>query len=292
MEDKQTWTPLKIVQWAVPFLAQKGLPNPKLDAEILVAHALQIDRLKVYLQFDRPLDPQELSLIRGLFQRRSRHEPIQYITGKREFYGHSFSVAPGVLIPRPETELLVEKALDHLKGVPEEKRHVLDLGTGSGCIAISIAKAASARVWAVDISAQALEQARNNAENLGISNIQWRQGSWFQALQPNDPPQFQVVVSNPPYIPLEERDSLALEVREYEPFEALFAENAGLKPYEEIAENLKKHLVLGGLALFELHANSYDKVSRLFKSDDYHLRLHQDLQGFPRVLTLEKAQKS
>ena len=117
---KVVWTPLKIIQWAVPFLKEKGISSPKLEVELFIAAALGIDRLKVYLQFDRPLDASELALIRGMLKRRAAREPIQYIMGKREFFGLSFQVEPGVLIPRPETEDLVERAVEFLKGIPEE----------------------------------------------------------------------------------------------------------------------------------------------------------------------------
>src|ERR1700679_4082874 len=206
--EKVMWTPLKIIQWAVPYLTQKGIPHARFDVECLIAHALKIDRLKVYLQFDRPLDPDELTLIREFLKRRALNEPIQYILGVREFFGHSFKVGPGVLIPRPETEQLVELAIQHLKGIPEENRSVLDLGTGSGCIAISVAKAIPCQVWAVDISDKALHMARENADNLGITTIQWRPGSWFSALKDEDLGQFQLILSNPPYIPLGEKAQL------------------------------------------------------------------------------------
>lgn len=285
------WTPLKILQWAVPFLTQKGIESPRLDAEILVAHALGIKRLQVYLQYDRPLDKEELALMRGFFQRRAQREPIQYITGTREFYRLSFSVAPGVLIPRPETELLVEKALEYLKTLPEEQRLVLDLGTGSGCIAISIAKSLSSRVWGVDLSEMALNRAKTNGEKLEASELTWRQGSWFEALKPDDPKQFQVILSNPPYIPMEEKENLAPEVRDFEPSEALFAENDGLKAYEEIAKGLKTHLLPGGKVFLELEAKGYDKVRGLFDGE-WDLKGHSDLQGIIRVLELSLKQKN
>lgn len=287
----ETWTPLKILQWAVPFLAQKGVTSPRLDAEILVAYALGVKRLQVYLQYDRPLDKEELARMRGLFQRRAQHEPIQYITGTREFYGFSFAVAPGVLIPRPETELLVEKALERLKTISEEKRTVLDLGTGSGCIALSIAKSLPCQVWAVDISEKALELAIVNGERLEAQGLTWRQGSWFEGLKPEDPAQYQVIVSNPPYIPPEEKQGLAPEVRDFEPPEALFAENEGLKAYEEIREKLKEKLAPEGKAYFELEAKGYDKVRGLFEGE-WDLRVYPDLQGIPRVLELSLKQKS
>jgi release factor glutamine methyltransferase len=285
--EKVVWTPLKIIQWAVPFLAQKGIPNPRLDAELLMAHALKLDRLKVYLQFDRPLDPQELTVIREFLKRRSRHEPIQYITGEREFFGISFKVGPGVLIPRPETELLVEKALEHLKGLPEDKRIVLDLGTGSGCIALSIAKNIVCKVWAVDISEKALEIARFNSQNLGLTHIQWRQGHWFKALNKEDPSQFGLIVSNPPYIPFSENGEMAPEIKDFEPPEALFADNQGMKAYEELGEGLKNCLFNGGAVLLEIHSQSYEKASALFKADFGRQTLFRDLQGLPRVIRLD-----
>jgi release factor glutamine methyltransferase len=286
-ESRSVWTPLKIIQWAVPYLSQKGIPNPRFDVELLISHALKMDRLKVYLQFDRPLDAQELEAIRHLLKRRAEREPIQYIIGRREFFGLDFQVGSGVLIPRPETEQLVEQAIECLKPLSEEERLVLDLGTGSGCIAIAIAKSIPCRVWAVDISQKALELARRNGENLEVGPfIQWRQGHWFEALKPEDPPQFSVITSNPPYIPLGEKADLAPEVMNYEPSEALFAENEGLKAYEEVAQGLKSKLTPNGTVLFEIHANAYDKVSGLLVNLGFKETLYRDLQGHPRVIKI------
>ncbi len=284
---KEVWTPLKIIQWAVPYLTQKGVESPRLDVEIIVAHALHLDRLKVYLQFDRPLDPGELSAIREMLKRRALREPLQYILGQREFYGLTFSVGPGVLIPRPETELLVECVLKHLEGLPEEKRLVLDLGTGSGCVAISVAKNIACRVWAVDKSQKALETAKLNARDLGTSDIEWRQGSWFAALKPEDPSQFAIIASNPPYIPLQEKAELSSEVRDYEPSEALFSENNGLAAYAEIAQGLSGRLMQGGAVFLEIHANGHDKVSGILAPLGFKETLHRDLQGHPRLFKLE-----
>ena len=286
-ELKPSWTPLKIIQWAVPFLSQKGIKNPRFDAETLIASALKIDRLKVYLQFDRPLDPDELALIREMMRRRSKMEPIQYITGQREFYGLPFKVSPAVLIPRPETELLVELALEYLKNLPEEKRRVLDLGTGSGCIGLSLAKNIACQVWAVDISKPALEIAQENADRLGIEGIQWREGDWFSALRPEDPGQFEVILSNPPYIALTEKEALDQEVKDFEPFEALFSGETGLKAYEALAEKLEQRLSREGMALLELQANQSDNISALFEGGQWNKRVYPDLQGLPRVLELK-----
>ena len=286
--EKAMWTPLKIIQWAVPYLTQKGVPHARFDVECLIAHALKIDRLKVYLQFDRPLDPSELTLIREYLKRRALHEPIQYILGVREFFGHSFKVRPGVLIPRPETEQLVELAIEYLKGIPEENRLVLDLGTGSGCIAISIAKAIPCRVWAVDISDKALGIARENADNLGVNAIQWRLGSWFSALKDEDLAQFQLILSNPPYISLGEKAQLEEQVRDFEPNEALFGGESGLEAYESLAVSLTQKLKIDGIALLELHADGLSKVLPLFERTGLKGVAYPDLQGHARVLKLQK----
>jgi len=285
---REIWTPLKIIQWAVPYLTQKGISNPRMDVELLIAHALHLDRLKVYLQFDRPLDAGELTTIRELLKRRAQREPLQYILGQREFFGLPFKVGPGVLIPRPETELLVEGVLKHLEKFPEEKRLVLDLGTGSGCIAIAVAKSIPCHVWAVDQSKKALEMAELNAQNLGVGEIQWRLGDWFKALHQEDPPEFTVIASNPPYISPEEKGDLSPEVRDFEPSEALFAENDGLKAYEDISMGLKDRLLKGGCIFLEIHTNGFDKVSRLMGPLGLKESMERDLQGHPRIIKLEK----
>lgn len=284
------WTPLKIIQWAVPFFSSKGLLNPRLDVEILIAYALGLDRLKVYLQFDRPLNSEELILIRNLIKRRSLHEPIQYITGNREFFGLDFIVSPAVLIPRPETEQLVECAISCLEKIPEDQRLVLDLGTGSGCIAISIMKKITCQVWAVDISKMALEIAKKNEVNLGVEKvIHWREGDWFSGLKPEDPAKFQIIVSNPPYIAISEKDELPLEVRNYEPQEALIAGISGLEAYEALAGKLQERLISGGVVLLEIHSNRYERISTIFKSFGWEQTLYRDMQGLPRILKLEKS---
>lgn len=284
---KEVWTPLKIIQWAVPYLTQKGITSARLDVELIIAHALRLDRLKVYLQFDRPLDAGELSAIRELLKRRAQREPLQYILGQREFFGLNFVVSVGVLIPRPETELLVEGVLEHLKSIPEEKRLFLDLGTGSGCIAIAVAKNIPCHVWAVDQSEKALEISKLNAQNLGVTTIEWRQGSWFGALKSEDPLQFAAIASNPPYLSNWEKSELSPEVRDYEPPEALFAEKDGLEAYEQIAMGLKDRLMPGGAAFFEIHANGYDKVSRVLFPLGYKKTVDKDLQGYPRMIKLK-----
>ncbi len=286
--EKENWTPLKIIQWAVPYLKQKGFENARFDAECLVAYALGLDRLKVYLQFDRPLIPSELSTIRELIKRRSSHEPLQYITGNREFFGLNFKVTPSVLIPRPETEILVENVIKYLEKIPEEERTVLDLGTGSGCIGISIAKSVKCQIWAVDISEEALEVAKENGAKLETPHIRWRKGSWFTALEKDDPKQFKVVVSNPPYIAENERKDLPSEVANFEPDVALFAGSDGMNAYKELKEDIWNWLTPKGVAFLELHSKQVNLITSLFEEFDFKKALIPDLQGLERVLILEK----
>ncbi len=286
--ENANWTPLKIIQWAVPYLKQKGFENARFDAECLVAHALGLDRLKVYLQFDRPLVPSELSTIRELIKRRSNHEPLQYIIGTREFYGLNFKVTPAVLIPRPETEILVENAVKFLCEIPEDERTVLDLGTGSGCISISIAKSIPCKVWAVENSETALEIAKENSIQLGTPDICWRKGSWFFALEESDPKRFKMIVSNPPYLAESEKKELSPEVSEFEPEVALFAGSNGLNAYKEIQIDLWNRLSPKGVACFELHSKQAILITQLFEDSKFKKTLIQDLQGLDRLLVLEK----
>jgi release factor glutamine methyltransferase len=287
---KEIWTPLKIIQWAIPFLTKKGIANPRFEAECLVAHAMNLDRLKVYLQFDRPLDVGELKIIRDYLSRRALHEPVSYIIGNKEFYGHSFKVTREVLIPRPETEHLVENALSFLKMIPSKKKTVLDLGTGSGCIAISLALNGENNIWAVDISESALNVAQKNAELAGLnSSICWRLGDWFSALKEDDPGQFNVIVSNPPYIPEKEKEEMTSDVLEFEPNLALFPGKTGLEAYETIAKSLWERLLPGGTALFELHATQSEAIQEVFAGEDWGKEVLYDLQNLPRVLVLKKS---
>ncbi|HET9869741.1 MAG TPA: peptide chain release factor N(5)-glutamine methyltransferase [bacterium] len=287
----EVWTPLKIIQWAVPFLAQKGVESPRFDAECLVAAALGLDRLKVYLQFDRPLDPAELAVIRDYLSRRARREPVAYILGTREFYGKPFQVTPEVLIPRPETEHLVEGALSFLKEWAPEEPQALDLGVGSGCIAVSLALNSPARVIGVDLSEGALRVAEGNAQALGAL-VEWRHGSWFSALREGDPAQFHLIVSNPPYIAEPERGELAPDVLEYEPQTALFSGISGLEAYAAIEPGLWDRLLPGGRAYLELHGTRLEPIRAVFGGRPWETEVIPDLQGLPRVLVLKKSRNS
>jgi release factor glutamine methyltransferase len=245
MEERtETWTILRVLDWTKGYLAEKGVGNARLETEWMLCSVLGLDRVGLYLNFDRPLSEEELAGIRGLVARRARREPLQYLLGSQEFCGLDFLVSPAVLIPRHDTEVLVEEAL---RRVPAA-RSVLDIGTGSGCIAVSLAKRLpAAEVWGADCSAEALEVAARNAERHGVG-LHLVQGSLFE---PVPGKRFQLVVSNPPYIPTADLGALQPEVRDHEPRGALDGGTDGLDFYRQIVAQAPVHLEPGGWLLLE-----------------------------------------
>src|SRR5690349_4026028 len=217
----EAWTPLKLLGWTQEFFAKKGVDAPRLTAEVLLSHALSCDRVRLYLDFDKPLGDPELARYRELVRRRAEGEPTAYLVGRREFFGRPFRVDPRVLVPRPETEQLVEAALAAL---PVGGR-ALDLCTGSGCVAVSVALGREgARVVATDVSEDALAVARENATALGAV-VEFATGDLWAAVHGRE--RFHVIASNPPYIPAKELPGLSREVRR-EPCIALDGGDDGL----------------------------------------------------------------
>jgi len=267
------------------FLERRGLAEARLEAELLVAHALGLDRLHLFLQLERPVVAAEVERARTLLVRRGRGEPTAYLVGEREFYGRPFAVRPGVLIPRPETELLVDLARERLAGARAPR--VLDVGTGSGCIAITLALELDApEVVAVERSAAALALARENAERLG-ARVRFEQGDAFAPLGGQE--RFDLVVSNPPYVDPAAADGLAPEVREHEPLEALFAPPGDPDHWaRRLAREAPARLTPGGTLLVEL---GFDQAARLSAEDGPFAaaRFHADLAGVRRVLEWSRA---
>ncbi|MEJ5364700.1 MAG: peptide chain release factor N(5)-glutamine methyltransferase [Desulfosoma sp.] len=216
---EETWTILKVLQWTTDYFRRKGLDQPRSDAEVLLAHALNLRRVDLYLRYDQPLRPDELARYRALIQRRAAREPTQYITGRQEFWSLELEVSPAVLIPRPETERLVELALEAFS---DEPLRALDLGTGSGAIAVALATERSHwSIIACDISWDALMTARRNAVRHGVnSRIAFVLSDLTAAFRP-DPPPFSLICANPPYIGDAQWAALAPEVARYEPSHAL-----------------------------------------------------------------------
>jgi release factor glutamine methyltransferase len=255
-----TPTVLDIVRKTADFLAAKGVESARRDAELLVGHALGLPRMQLYLQFERPVAEADLAKIRELVRRRGRREPLQHIVGTVEFCGLALRVDRRALIPRPETERLVEIILERR---PEAPRSLLDLGTGSGAIALALAKAWPAvAVTAVDASAEALALARENAAAAGLeARIAFLQSDWFEALAPGS--RFGLVAANPPYLTAEEAASAAPEVRDHEPARALAAGRDGLSEIRKILEGAPERLEPGGLLAMETGIGHRAEMARL-----------------------------
>ncbi len=267
------------------FLARRNLDESRLDAELLVAHVLGLDRLHLFLQLDRPVTEPEIDRARDLLVRRAAHEPVAYLTGQREFYGRPFRVDARVLIPRPETELLVDLARERAKSMGPSPR-VADVGTGSGCIAITVAlEVPESRVVAVDRSAAALEVARANAAALG-AEVRFVRADGTEALGHG----LALVLCNPPYVTPEAAASLAPEVREHEPPEALLAPPGDpdhwLRRLLEAAPSL---LAEGGALLVELGHDQSERAHALAGEFGFAPVVHDDLAGIGRVLEVRRA---
>jgi release factor glutamine methyltransferase len=236
---------IDVLRLSTSYLGEHGSSSARLDSELLCAQALGLGRLDLYLQFDRPLDEHELTAIRELVRRRGKGEPVAYITGSREFYGRSYIVTPDVLVPRPDTETLVEHALTVLRERIDGRTRVADLGTGSGCIAITLAaEAPGVEMVATDLSSAALEVARTNAQRLDAV-VTFVECSWADALSGH----FDLIVSNPPYVTTDELESVDRDVRDFEPHSALLGGDLGLDAYEALLASLQGHLTASRVML-------------------------------------------
>ncbi len=280
---EEQWTVLKVVRWTTEYFKAKGFEQPRADAEVLLAHALGMERVQLYLNYDKPLSPEELARFRGLVRRRAAYEPTQYITGKQEFWSLDFEVTPAVLIPRPETEVLVEKALEIAGNKPSL---VLDLGTGSGAIAVAIAYERSAiRIIAADNSWPAIEIARKNALRNGVAErISFVVMDLFEAF--GSRPLFDLIVSNPPYVSDEEFLDLAPEIANYEPRCALRGGGKqGLALIRKILEGFHSNLKPEGSFLMEIGLGQAEILEAGLPSDlAGRFEFIEDYSGIKRVL--------
>ena len=241
-------TVLEIVKKTTDFLQERGVESPRLNAELLIGHALGLKRMQLYLQFERILAEPELEKIRPLVRRRGKREPVQYIVGETDFSGLKLKVDRRALIPRPETELLIELIVSRRPGPPAR---VLDLGTGTGAIALALAKAwPEAQVTAVDTSAEALDLARENAAATGLAErVTFLLSDWMAQVPAE--PLFDVIVANPPYLSTEETAESLPEVRDFEPALALTAGDRGLAALRVILAEAPRFLAPGGLLALE-----------------------------------------
>jgi len=282
----EVWTVLKVLQWTAEHLSQKGVENGRLDAELLLAEVLGLDRVGLYLNYDRPLQGGELAPYRELVRRRAAREPVQYILGRCEFWSLPLRVSPAVLIPRADTEILVEEAL---KRLPEETGKLLDVGTGSGAIALALAsERAGLSVTGLDKSPEALAVAAGNAAALGFSRVQMIAGDLFDL--PEGP--WTMLVSNPPYIPTGELAGLMAEVAGHEPLDALDGGIDGLVCYRALAAQAQRLLQPGGWLLVEVGIEQAAAVRQLFAAAGLEdLSIRDDYAGIPRVVGGRKAKR-
>ena len=286
------WTIIKILSWTESYLKNHSIDSPRLTAEMLLAYCLGIKRLDLYLQHDRPLHKNELFDFKVLLKRRIQNEPVAYIIGEKGFFESDFEVASGVLIPRPDTETLVEQALKILNTCHgcSRPRMVLELGTGSGAIIVSLAKAIPRHLYfASDISLAALAIAKKNAEKIAKDNIIFIAGSWFSALGENS--RFDLIVSNPPYIPTGDIQGLQPEIKEFEPMLALDGGRDGLDCFRLILTDAHHYLAPGGSILLEMGFNQKKGIENILNqcSPYESIDFMQDLAGHNRVLLIKKS---
>lgn len=280
------WTILKVLSWTAERFAKENLATPRLDAEILLAHALCVDRVRLYLDFDKPLEPSELSVYRGCVQRRLAREPVAYITGQREFWSLAVGVSPAVLIPRPDTELLVEQGLALARAMGEAPT-VVDVGTGSGAIALALARELpGARVVATDVDPAALEVAARNAGAHALQ-IALCAGDLLDALDPGLAPD--LVVANLPYIASEELAGLEPEITRYEPRLALDGGPDGLDLIRRLIPQAAACLRPDGALALEVGWRQAAQVQQLLEQQGFsRLHVHRDLAGLERVITARR----
>jgi release factor glutamine methyltransferase len=281
------WTVLEVIRWTVARFTERDLATPRLDAELLVAHALGLPRVQLYVQYDRPLVPEELTAIRELIKRRQAGESVAYLVGKKEFWGLEFAVDARVLVPRPDTETLIEEARERLTGAAVESLRIADIGTGSGAIALTLAKLfPAATVVAVDISPAALEVARGNAERLGLG-VTFLEGDLAAPLAGQAP--LSLIAANLPYIPSGELAALPAEVR-VEPTLALDGGPDGLALVRRLVGDALPLLGPGGVLALEIGVGQAPATAELLRAAGLtDVQTRRDLGGVERVVSGVKA---
>ncbi len=280
----EPWTVRRVLEWTTGHLKKHGSDTPRLDAEILLAHARGCQRIQLYTQFDEPLNDSVRGIMRELVQRRTKAEPVAYLVGVREFFSLGFRVTRDVLIPRPDTETLVMEVLDGVKGISAPK--VLDLCTGSGCVAIAVAKnAKSAHITATDISAAAIEIARENVARHNVaSQVDIIESDLYAGITPGM--KYDVIASNPPYIPSAEIDQLDAEVARHEPRLALDGGADGLTILKRIIDAAPAFAASNALLLLEFTPEQADVLNAIVSNHGGYdeIVIRKDLAHRPRVL--------
>lgn len=284
MTATEIWTVLRMINWGSDFFDRKDVDSPRLTIELILAHVLGLTRFDLYLQFDRPLREDELVRLRDMVRRRAAREPLQYVLGEAHFHGHVFEVNSSVLIPRPETELLVEEALRRVHAL-----RCLDVGTGSGCIGITIAlERPDTEVVAIDVSEAALEVAQRNADRLGARNISLIKCDFMNDADVHSLGSFDLIVSNPPYVAMAEIAGLQPEVRDHEPQMALTDMADGLEFYRRFSDVAQSLLRAGGHLFVEIGFGQADAIEAMFRDAGFSVDILDDLDRIPRVLWAQR----
>ncbi len=292
----ETWTTQKLLNWVTEYLANKGIDSPRLSAELLLSHVLGLKRIELYTKHDQVVGKQQLDQLHDLVQRAGKHEPVAYLVGKTEFYSLELNVTPVCMIPRPETELLVQRAIEFLR-TRVGGQFVCDLCTGCGCIAVAIAKNFThARIIATDISDAALEVAAKNIETHGLENrIQLLQGDLFEPvipqldvvkLVPDSDRGFDLIVCNPPYVSIAEYETLQKNVRDYEPKISLFAGRDGLDIHRRVIEKASDFLKPDGALMLEIGYAQGPAVEELLEQTGAFAgtKIEKDLHNNDRII--------
>ncbi len=283
------WTIQKLLTWTTEYLTQKGVDAPRLSAELLLSSVLGLKRIELYTQYNRVVEEEYLAKLRELVKRAGQHEPIAYLVGRTEFYSIEFEVTPDCLIPRPETELLVQRAIEFLRQ-RTGPRHVCDLCTGCGTIAVAVAKnVPDARVVATDLSEAALGVAARNIKKYQLEDrIELLHGDLFEPLLPPlDVTQFDLIACNPPYVSAAEYEELEKNVKDYEPRLALYGGQDGLDIYRRISEQVGRFLKPDGALLLEIGYTQGPAVRELLEKTGLFpsIKVDKDMIGHDRVVT-------
>ena len=282
MKSEECWTIARVLEWTRGYFESQNNPSSRLDAELLLGHTLNVERIALYLDHHKPMSAEELAKMRSLVKRRATGEPIHYILGRREFWSMTLNVKPGVLIPRPDTEILVEVILKTLDDREGDYR-IADVGCGSGAIGLAIAsERKNSSVLCTDLCPCALELAKENALNCGLGNVEFQQADLLSKVGA----ELDLIVSNPPYIRTDEIQHLMTDVRNFEPLMALDGGSDGLDFYRRLVSEADNHLRPGGILALEIGHDQKKAVKALFDESrglDF-LESHQDLGGRDRVI--------
>ena len=292
LSNMDTWTIQKLLSWVTEYLANKGVDSPRLSAELLLCHAVGLSRIELYTQFGTAVPQRQLDQLHDVVKRAGLHEPVAYLTGRTEFYSIELDITNDCLIPRPETELLVQRAIEYLR-TRDGLQFVCDLCTGSGCIAVAIGKNFSdARVIATDISAGALEvAARNVAKHNLHERVELLQGDLFEPLVGQlDVTEFDLIVCNPPYVSSVEYETLAVNVKDYEPKSALLAGADGLDMYRRLIDKVDQFLKSDAALMLEIGYAQGPAVRDLLEQAGAfaEIRIEKDPHDNDRVVTAMK----